>query len=97
MLPGVKYLSSQVINLESPRVQMYEALRPQFPVVTQVLHAIPDVDVHDLRRLDEKLAATPTRPNKIDKSKRDLLKKITSPVLSSVNSFYRYRGAERIF
>ncbi|CAK1544693.1 unnamed protein product [Leptosia nina] len=62
-------------------VQAYEALRPRFPDVANVLGAIPDVDAHDLRRLDEKLAANNARPAKIDKSKKDLFKKITSRLI----------------
>ncbi|GBP07029.1 Exportin-5 [Eumeta japonica] len=62
-------------------VQVYETLRPRFPSVVGVLRAIPDVDAHDLHRLDEKLTAAPARPAKIDKSKRDLFKKITARLI----------------
>ncbi|XP_041972976.1 exportin-5 [Aricia agestis] len=62
-------------------VQTYEALRVQFPGVVAVLRAIPDVDAHDLRRLDDKLAAHPAPRNKLDKSKRDLFKKITAKLI----------------
>ncbi|CAH2092253.1 unnamed protein product [Euphydryas editha] len=62
-------------------VQTYEALRPRFPGVAGVLRAIPDVDAHDLQRLDDKLAAQANKPAKIDKSKRDLFKKITSRLI----------------
>ncbi|KAL0884167.1 hypothetical protein ABMA27_016175 [Loxostege sticticalis] len=62
-------------------VQAYEALRPRFPSIVTVLREIPDVDAHDLHRLDEKLAANPAKPSKIDKSKRDLFKKITSRLI----------------
>ncbi|XP_059051314.1 exportin-5 [Achroia grisella] len=62
-------------------VQAYETLRPRFPSVAAVLREIPDVDEHDLHRLDEKLAANTTKPSKIDKSKRDLFKKITSRLI----------------
>ncbi|XP_028163175.1 exportin-5-like [Ostrinia furnacalis] len=62
-------------------VQTYEALRPRFPSIVSVLREIPDVDAHDLRRLDEKLAAPPAKPSKTDKSKRDLFKKITARLI----------------
>ncbi|XP_063892641.1 exportin-5 [Helicoverpa armigera] len=62
-------------------VQTYEILRPMFPGIVSVLRSIPDVDAHDLQRLDEKLAAHNTKPSKIDKSKRDLFKKITSRLI----------------
>ncbi|KAJ8725207.1 hypothetical protein PYW07_016165 [Mythimna separata] len=62
-------------------VQTYEVLRPLFPGVLCVLRAIPDVDAHDLQRLDDKLAAHSLKPSKIDKSKRDLFKKITSRLI----------------
>lgn len=61
-------------------LQTYEILRPLFPGIVAVLRAIPDVDAHDLHRLDEKLNSHNTKPSKIDKSKRDLFKKITSRV-----------------
>ncbi|KAG6459839.1 hypothetical protein O3G_MSEX011628 [Manduca sexta] len=61
-------------------VQTYEVLRPRFPSIANVLRAIPDVDAHDLQRLDDKIAANPGKPAKIDKGKRDLFKKITSRV-----------------
>ncbi|KAM3968247.1 exportin-5-like protein Ranbp21 isoform 2-T2 [Aphomia sociella] len=62
-------------------VQAYETLRPRFPNIVAVLREIPDVDEHDLHRLDEKLVANPAKPSKIDKSKRDLFKKITSRLI----------------
>ncbi|CAH0669294.1 unnamed protein product [Spodoptera exigua] len=62
-------------------VQTYEILRPLFPGIVAVLRAIPDVDAHDLHRLDEKLNSHNTKPSKIDKSKRDLFKKITSRLI----------------
>ncbi|XP_075972156.1 exportin-5-like protein Ranbp21 [Anticarsia gemmatalis] len=62
-------------------VQTYEILRPLFPGIVSVLRAIPDVDAHDLQRLDDKLTAQNTKPSKIDKSKRDLFKKITSRLI----------------
>ncbi|KAJ2950388.1 hypothetical protein O0L34_g8631 [Tuta absoluta] len=62
-------------------VQAYEALRPRFPGIVSVLRAIPDVDAHDLHRLDEKLSSNTNKPSKIDKSKRDLFKKITSRLI----------------
>ncbi|XP_068627564.1 exportin-5 [Battus philenor] len=62
-------------------VQAYEALRPRFPGIVSVLRAIPDVDAHDIHRLDEKLAANNSKPAKIDKSKRDLFKKIASRLI----------------
>lgn len=62
-------------------VQTYEILRPLFPGVAEVLRSIPDVDAHDLQRLDDKIASHNNKPAKIDKSKRDLFKKITSKLI----------------
>jgi hypothetical protein len=76
------------VKCECARAQAYEVLRPRFPGVAGVLREIPDVDAHDLRRLDEKLAATTAKPSKIDKSKRDLFKKITSRVFFTFNLSY---------
>ncbi|XP_061378784.1 exportin-5 [Danaus plexippus] len=62
-------------------VQTYEALRPVYPEVSSVLCAIPGVEPVDVQRLDDKLAAPPLRPAKVDKSKRDLFKKIASRLI----------------
>ncbi|CAB3235802.1 unnamed protein product [Arctia plantaginis] len=71
-------------------VQTYEILRPLFPDVASVLRSIPDVDAHDLQRLDDKLAAQNAKPSKIDKSKRDLFKKITSRLIGrNVGQLFR--------
>ncbi|KAJ0179536.1 hypothetical protein K1T71_005248 [Dendrolimus kikuchii] len=62
-------------------VQTYEVLRPSFPCIVGVLRAIPEVEAHDLQRLDERLAHHNARPAKIDKGKRDLFKKITARLI----------------
>ncbi|CAH0721476.1 unnamed protein product, partial [Brenthis ino] len=71
-------------------VQTYEALRPRFPGIVAVLRAIPDVDAHDLQRLDEKLTSNTAKPAKIDKGKRELFKKITSRLIGrSVGQLFK--------
>ncbi|XP_053599925.1 exportin-5 [Plodia interpunctella] len=71
-------------------VQAYEMLRPHFPVVANLLREIPDVDEHDLQRLDDKLVAAGGKPSKIDKSKRDLFKKITAKLIGrNVGQLFR--------
>ncbi|XP_060800785.1 exportin-5 [Amyelois transitella] len=71
-------------------LQAYEILRPRFPGVANLLREIPDVDEHDLQRLDDKLCAQAGKPSKIDKSKRDLFKKITAKLIGrNVGQLFR--------
>lgn len=73
-------------------VQVYEIIRPLHPaVVANIMQQIPNLNINDLQKLDEKIlhsnpltnatnqgAAAPTRSTKIDKTRKDLFKKITS-------------------
>lgn len=60
---------------------MYEILRPKFPHCVQILQQIPNSQLDDIQKLDEKIAAgAATKGNKIDKAKKDLFKKLTAPV-----------------
>lgn len=62
-------------------VQVYEILRPKFPHILDIMHQIPNTNVADIQKLDEKIqAGASTKGNKIDKSKKDLFKKITAQV-----------------
>lgn len=62
-------------------VQVYEILRPKFPHVVQILQQIPNANVADIQKLDEKIAQNGgSKGNKIDKAKKDLFKKLTAPV-----------------
>lgn len=71
-------------------VLTYEILRPQFPTITNILRSIPDVDARDLIKLDEKSAVQTTKNNKIDKAKRELFKKITTPLIGrSVGQLFK--------
>lgn len=44
------------------------------------MQQIPNVSAADLQKLDEKIATSGTKGNKIDKAKRDLFKKLTGQV-----------------
>lgn len=78
-------------------MQVYEIIRPLHPaVVSNIMQQIPNLNINDLQKLDEKIfhsnpltnatnqgaqpavAAPPTRSTKIDKTRKDLFKKITS-------------------
>lgn len=62
-------------------VQVYEMLRPKFPHIIEIIQQIPDINVADIQKLDEKIAlGAATKGNKIDKAKKDLFKKLTAPV-----------------
>lgn len=66
-------------------MQVYEILRPKFPVLFEIMQQIPNTNIADLQKLDEKIAmGQQTKGNKIDKAKKDLFKKISAQV-SSLN------------
>lgn len=74
-------------------VQVYEIVRPLHPnVVMTIMQQIPNLNINDLQKLDEKIVSvltnatntgggTTTGKSKIDKNKKDLFKKITSPLI----------------
>ncbi|KAK6632104.1 hypothetical protein RUM44_007134 [Polyplax serrata] len=67
--------------------QLYELLRPKFPSLLKLLMQIPNVNQQDLQRFDDKIMnATQASKisNKVDKSTRDLFRKITHPVSGPV-------------
>lgn len=60
---------------------MYEILRPKFPHIVEIVQRIPNTNVADIQKLDEKiLMGSNSKGNKIDKCRKDLFKKITAPV-----------------
>lgn len=66
-------------------VQVYEILRPKFPHILEIFQQIPNVNIADLQKLDEKInQSAATKGNKIDKAKKDLFKKITAHVSNSI-------------
>lgn len=71
-------------------VQVFENLRPKFPTVLEVMHQIPNINVADLQKLDEKISVAPTKGNKVEKVKKDLFRKITAPLIGkSINQLFR--------
>lgn len=62
-------------------VLVYEILRPKFPHIVEILQQIPNTNMADIQKLDEKIAqSAASKGNKIDKAKKDLFKKLTGPV-----------------
>lgn len=61
-------------------VQVYEILRPKFQHIVEIVQQIPNTNIADIQKLDEKISSGGTKGNKIDKYKKDLFKKITAPV-----------------
>jgi exportin-5 len=75
-------------------VQVYEIIRPLHAnVVMNIMQQIPNLNINDLQKLDEKIVSvlanatntgggtTTVVKSKIDKNKKDLFKKITSPLI----------------
>lgn len=75
-------------------VQVYEIIRPLHTnVVLNIMQQIPNLNINDLQKLDDKITLVLTNStntagatlasgkSKIDKNKKDLFKKITSPLI----------------
>lgn len=63
--------------------QLYEMLRPKYPCVLDIMMQIPNVNQQDLQKFDEKIQNSYQNhkvSNKVDKTTRDLFRKITSSV-----------------
>ncbi|EDW56190.1 GM22721 [Drosophila sechellia] len=72
-------------------VQFYELLRPQFPILSEVLQHIPSVNAADIQKFDEKIAVAPAKGNKVDRAKKDIFKKLTAQLVGrSVNQLFRH-------
>lgn len=71
-------------------VQIYEILRPKFPQIVEILQQIPNTNIADIQKLDEKIALGATKGNKIDKAKKDLFKKLTQQVREKENHEIEY-------
>ncbi|KAI8034726.1 exportin-5 [Drosophila gunungcola] len=72
-------------------VQFYELLRPQFPILSEVLQHIPSVNAADIQKFDEKIAVAPIKGNKVDRAKKDIFKKLTAQLVGrSVNQLFRH-------
>ncbi|XP_011176938.1 exportin-5 [Zeugodacus cucurbitae] len=70
-------------------VQFYELLRPKFPILSDVLRSIPNVNAADIQKFDEKVSVAPLKGNKVDKAKKDLFKKMTARLVGrSVNQMF---------
>ncbi|KAG8248849.1 Exportin-5 [Homalodisca vitripennis] len=61
--------------------QLYELLRPKYPEVLEVLKQIPEVNPLDLQKLDERMMKEAQKGNKVEKAKKEMFKKITTPFL----------------
>lgn len=84
---------------------MYEIVRPAHPVIVlSIMQQIPNLNINDLHKLDEKILSTGplanatnqgsggtgAKSNKIDKTKKDLFKKITSHLIGrNVSQLFR--------
>lgn len=71
-------------------IHLYEALRPRYPAMVQIMQQIPNVNMADIHKLDEKISTVPTKGNKIEKSKKELFKRITSQLIGrSIGQLFR--------
>lgn len=44
------------------------------------MHQIPNCNVHELQKLDDKIQQTGPKGNKLDKAKKEIFKRVTNPV-----------------
>ena len=70
--------------------QVYEALRPRYPSIIEVMRLIPGVNPADLQRFDEKMTVACVKATKVEKGKKDLFRKITNQLIGrSVGQLFR--------
>ncbi|KAG8236610.1 hypothetical protein J437_LFUL017051 [Ladona fulva] len=62
-------------------VLVYEVLRPAFPGVVEVFKKIPNCNVQELQKLDEKIFAPVPKGTKMDKVKKEIFKRLTSQII----------------
>ncbi|XP_075214562.1 exportin-5-like protein Ranbp21 [Lycorma delicatula] len=61
--------------------QLYEMLRPKFAHIKEVMEHIPDINVMDLQKFDEKVLKESQKGCKVDKAKKEMFKKLTSSLI----------------
>lgn len=61
--------------------QLYEMLRPRFTNIRELMEQIPDVNIMDLQKFDEKVLKETQKGNKVDKAKKEMFKKLTSSLI----------------
>ncbi|XP_046395855.1 exportin-5 isoform X3 [Ischnura elegans] len=63
-------------------VMVYELLRPAFPdAIFQVMNQIPNLNMEELQKLDEKLSVPSRNGAKMDKIKKEKFKRLTSQLI----------------
>ncbi|XP_071452699.1 exportin-5 isoform X2 [Hetaerina americana] len=63
-------------------VLVYELLRPAFPaVIFEVMKQIPNCNVQELQKLDEKIFTPAPKGTKMDKVKKEIFKRLTSQLI----------------
>lgn len=72
-------------------VQFYELLRPKYAILSEVLQHIPNVNAADVQKFDEKISVVPAKGNKVDRVKKEMLRKLTTQLIGrSVNQLFRH-------
>nr|XP_024216968.1 exportin-5 [Halyomorpha halys] len=75
---------------------MYGILRPIAPEIVQVMKQIPDVNMIDLQKLDDRMLKEIQKGTKVDKAKKEMFKKVTSPLIGrNVGQLFRKKVAIR--
>lgn len=75
---------------------MYGILRPIAPAILQVMKQIPDVNMIDLQKLDDRMLKEIQKGTKVDKAKKEMFKKVTSPLIArNVGQLFRKKVAIR--
>ncbi|KAK9509310.1 hypothetical protein O3M35_006655 [Rhynocoris fuscipes] len=75
---------------------IYGILRPLVPSIVQVMHQIPDVNLADLQKLDERMLKEAQKGTKVDKAKKEMFKKVTSPLIGrNMGQLFRKKVAIR--
>ncbi|KAL1122618.1 hypothetical protein AAG570_002945 [Ranatra chinensis] len=62
--------------------QLYALLRPLSPQILEIMKQIPNVNIMDLQKLDDRMLKEVQKGNKVEKGKKEMFKKVTSPLIA---------------
>ncbi|CAH0391468.1 unnamed protein product [Bemisia tabaci] len=83
-------------SLQLLGTQLYELLRPKHPEILEVLKSIPNVHLVDIQKFDERMLKETSKGSKVDKSKREMFKKITQSLVGcNLGQKFRRKAAIR--
>lgn len=75
---------------------LYGAVRPITPSILNVMKQIPDVNMVDLQKLDDRMLKDQQKGSKVEKARKEMFRKVTSPLIGrNVGQLFRKKVAIR--